>query len=218
MVILSDLSEVLIRGLYGTEDIIEWRYGREAGERFWQRHLEAATNTTWCDAMRGKCSEDDYWQKICEDDELGLSAAELKDAFSENLSRKVPGTLDVYQRIVGAPRSLKPGAEITYGRTDIRIVSDHVRERLAELQKLHPAVFTLATRCYWSFETGLLKGDSGFFARLLKESNLAPDEVVFVDDMQCNVDAAKEAGINAIQFLNAEQLEQELSGLGFRFF
>ncbi len=42
-----------------------------------------------------------------------------------------------------------------------------------------------------------------------------PDEVVFIDDRQPNVESAASLGIHAIRFKEPEQLERELASLGF---
>lgn len=52
---------------------------------------------------------------------------------------------------------------------------------------------------------------------ILDRYDLAPENCVFIDDSIRNVEAAKELGINAIQFKNSRQLTNELNYLGVYF-
>ncbi len=60
MVILSDLSEVLIRGLWGAEEYLAKIYGDVAAKAFIERSREV--NSTFQELLRGKITEDDYWR------------------------------------------------------------------------------------------------------------------------------------------------------------
>lgn len=55
------------------------------------------------------------------------------------------------------------------------------------------------------------KTDSNFYNLILKENNLAPSEVVFVDDRIVYIDAAKKLGIKTILLENNKKLEYELN-------
>ena len=46
----------------------------------------------------------------------------------------------------------------------------------------------------------MLKPDVEIYKRFLKEYDLKPEECLFVDDMEVNVEAAKKAGMNAFRF------------------
>ena len=46
----------------------------------------------------------------------------------------------------------------------------------------------------------MLKPDVEIYKRFLKEYDLKPEECLFVDDMEVNVEAAKQAGMNAFRF------------------
>ena len=60
-----------------------------------------------------------------------------------------------------------------------------------------------------SYEVGAMKPNPAIFKLALEKSGMKPDEAVFVDDQLANVEAAREIGINGIQFLNSAQLLQE---------
>ncbi|MFH0765029.1 MAG: HAD-IA family hydrolase [Calditrichota bacterium] len=59
-----------------------------------------------------------------------------------------------------------------------------------------------AERFIASFETGFLKKDPGAFERVIRIAGITPDKIVFLDDLEVNITAAKQAGLQAFQFTN----------------
>ena len=92
MVILSDLSEVLINGLYDLEKIIAKRYGEAVGEAFLARR-RSIYEDTFIEVLRGRCSEDTYWQKFMEEGEWPFNVEDIKRCVSENLKILLTGTI-----------------------------------------------------------------------------------------------------------------------------
>lgn len=216
MIILSDLSEVMISGIVGTEKIIAARYGKAAGRKFHERHSEV--NHVFCDLLRGKMTENEYWGIFFKEGEWSFGVDEAKAAFGENMTHTIDGTLKLYQRIISYPRSLSGEFGMASGMPTIYIVSDHIAERINEIKAEHLDVFRIVKDEFWSCDMGLIKSDPGFFPRLLKDGHLKPDEVLFIDDNPINVIAALKSGITGIRFHNAKQLETVLRDTyGFRF-
>jgi putative hydrolase of the HAD superfamily len=50
----------------------------------------------------------------------------------------------------------------------------------------------------FSCDVGMIKPEKGIYDRLLQDFNLIPHETIFIDDMEENIHAAKEAGIHGI--------------------
>ena len=213
MVILSDLSEVLVRGLYKTEEVLEQKYGKKAADDFTKRY--PAAQEQFRDAMRGYSSEKTYWNWLYKNDHKRANMA--RDAFTENLKYEVPGTLELYKRIASSPARRNDFSEIVEGPADIYICSDHFKGRYRDLKKFHPEIFELAKHCYWSYQFGMVKSDRGFFREFLKTSGLRSDEIIFVDDDRHNIASAARYGIAGIEFKNAQQLEADLRKYGFTF-
>jgi putative hydrolase of the HAD superfamily len=61
-----------------------------------------------------------------------------------------------------------------------------------------------------SHETGLIKPDHNAFENIMSNLNLQSDEMLFIDDNQVNVDAAKNVGIAAVQVKGIEAAEKAL--------
>ncbi len=64
--------------------------------------------------------------------------------------------------------------------------------------------------CLLSCEIGLEKPNPKVYELLLKTMDLAAPDVIFIDDKEENVNAAKEIGIDAILFKSEPQLKGEL--------
>jgi HAD superfamily hydrolase (TIGR01509 family) len=66
----------------------------------------------------------------------------------------------------------------------------------------------------WTFvshKTGLRKPDLRAYAYASETLGVAPQDCLFVDDRDENIEAARAVGMDAIRFINTEALRQELS-------
>lgn len=68
-----------------------------------------------------------------------------------------------------------------------------------------------------SSEVGIRKPDPQLFRLALTRLSARPEETVFIDDSQRNVDAAKRLGINGICYTDDHELHQDLWRAGLRF-
>ncbi len=64
-----------------------------------------------------------------------------------------------------------------------------------------------------SYEVGVLKPSKEIFQIAVEKAGCLPEECFFTDDIEKNVAAAKNLGINTVQFISAEQFEKYLLGL-----
>ncbi len=61
-----------------------------------------------------------------------------------------------------------------------------------------------------SYEVGSMKPDRAIYEAAIERAGVAPHEIFFTDDRPENVEGARAAGIDAVQFIDAEQLAAEL--------
>jgi putative hydrolase of the HAD superfamily len=66
-----------------------------------------------------------------------------------------------------------------------------------------------------SCEVRLIKPDAAIFRHTVERLGVRPQEALFVDDREANVEAAREVGLNAIQFQSVEQLRADLEKTRF---
>ncbi|MBI4442439.1 MAG: HAD family phosphatase [Acidobacteria bacterium] len=65
-----------------------------------------------------------------------------------------------------------------------------------------------------SYQVGALKPSPDIYREAIARAGCQPEECFFIDDVATNAEAARQAGMDAVQFENREQLEQELQARG----
>ena len=71
-------------------------------------------------------------------------------------------------------------------------------------------VFSLFDRIYLSHHMGISKPFPGFFSSIIEQEGYGPQQVVFIDDLQENIEAASAAGLRGIRFHQAHDAVSEL--------
>ncbi len=61
-----------------------------------------------------------------------------------------------------------------------------------------------------SYEVGALKPSAKIYEDAVARAGCSAEECFFIDDILMNVEAARQAGMDAVQFQGAQQLEEEL--------
>ncbi|HLD11191.1 MAG TPA: HAD family phosphatase [Candidatus Nanoarchaeia archaeon] len=89
--------------------------------------------------------------------------------------------------------------------SDTNVVHYQAHEEQGTIKDFHH-VFT-------SFKIGSIKRDKNTFKKVLNELSIKPEETVFIDDNDKNVEIAKSLGINGIKYTNYEDLIKELENL-----
>ena len=84
--------------------------------------------------------------------------------------------------------------------------SDHMRQQAAEQLDFLP----LLDGGVFSYECNLIKPDRAIYERIAEIYNLTPAECVFLDDLEANVNAARECGFKGIQVTSHERAVEEL--------
>lgn len=80
-----------------------------------------------------------------------------------------------------------------------------------------PVVFLLSHSCSLD-QQGYRKPAAAAYEAAVSHLQLPPEQLIFVDDRQPNVDAAAAAGLKSIKFTGcATALEQDLLSLGLQF-
>src|SRR3989344_500849 len=71
-------------------------------------------------------------------------------------------------------------------------------------------IYKVFKKNYRSYLTGIEKPDKKAFLMVLKEEELNPEQTIFVDDKQKNLDAAKKLGMKTVIFKNNSQFFKDL--------
>lgn len=65
-------------------------------------------------------------------------------------------------------------------------------------------------KCYFSFEMKALKPSEAFYKAVMEDIGIDPEDMLFIDDSQKNVDGAVEAGLPAVFYQPGTDLEKLL--------
>jgi len=116
--------------------------------------------------------------------------------------------------------------ENLYEREGTRKLIRKVRKRhfTAAFTNFSPELFDFYSRkfgvigefdaVYYSGRYGIRKPDPRIFEIVLRDLDARPRDVIFFDDVEANVAAARKLGIRAIKFESAQQAEKALNALG----
>jgi len=145
---------------------------------------------------RGEISEHEFVTAFLNDKQINLTSRQFIRLMRAQIT-PIPGVKEVLERLKRNGYHLatiinegKEWADYKFKVTGYRRFFDHI---------------------FVSGRMGLAKPDVAFYELALKTIHAKPQECVFIDDQQKNVDAAKKLGIRSILFKNAKALEESLA-------
>jgi epoxide hydrolase-like predicted phosphatase len=149
-------------------------------------------------ASKGEIKVGQHWQAVGE--ALGIQPEAMPDFLEQYWSAD-----DVNWVLLDFIRNLRP-------RFKVGLLSnawDDLRETMHKRWNMD----ALFDELIISAEVGLVKPDPRVFQLTLGRLRVQPHEAIFIDDMQVNVDAARQLGMGAIRFMNTQQTLEELKGM-----
>ena len=192
--IIFDIGGVLVR----TEDLEPRRvWERRFGLPDWGLAKIVFNNETAARATVGQATIDEVWETARQ--RLGLSAsdlAQLKEDFWAG---------DRYDHdllaFIGALRPRHKTGIISNAWPGVReFYAPHINGNAFDV-------------IVYSAEEGIAKPAPDIYQRTLARLNARPEEAVFVDDVQENVEAAKAVGMTGVRFVTAAQTKETLEKL-----
>lgn len=195
-VILFDLGGVLV----DVESVaaLQRLLGRALPqEELWQRWLTASS---WVSLFEsGGCTPEVFAAGILAEWRLTVTADAFLDDFQRWPKRLWPGV----QELLAA---LAPRFTLACLSNTNAVHWPYVRDVLGLSGLLH---------CYYlSHEIGHLKPSRAVFEHVLADLGCPPQQVLFLDDNQLNVDAAQAVGLQAYRAVGIEEVHTVLRSLG----
>lgn len=96
---------------------------------------------------------------------------------------------------------------------NVYILSNYPEYKFLDMWERTP-LFHKAHGSVISYQIKLTKPSKEIYHHLLDKYDLDPDETIFLDDLQENINGAKKVGIHGIRFKNVAQVRQELKAYG----
>ena len=198
--IIFDLSEVIISGYRGIEEIVlESQYGTFENQKLLENEAELDSmreNEFFLNLLRGKLTEEEYLNHVLRNKNWNVSIEQLKVIIRSNLNRPVEGTIEIVKELKG--------------KYQLILLSDHAREWMKYIEEKNKDL-KLFDQKIFSYDIGAVKSDKQTFHIVLEQTGIVADETLFIDDYEKNVKNAEAVGIHGIVFKNAEQLRKILS-------
>lgn len=199
--VMFDLGRVLVQ--VDTEGFLN-----EFVERFNKpRHLVASValkEKFLYDWETGRLSQQEVREYLNENLGVNLDPLPLRTWFLKHVPKaaELPG---MYEMVVG----LKKNGYRVIGLSNIAPLA------LAYICRLSPAVQALE-ELYASCELELFKPDPNIYQVVLAAEHKRPEQVLFVDDLQVNIDSARNLGIHVILGEGPEKVAVGMAALGIK--
>jgi len=195
--IIFDLGEVLLTGIRDTGLAIQEKHKIIlTGPKFDWAHVKTPLLIPLVnDFFLGKIKEDEYIKAVLEEYPQIGSANWLKKHIRENF-REVEGSRELVVKL----------RKLGYKTA---ILSVHSKEWIKYCENkfdFHKLFDVIA----YSYEDKISKPHPNSFLGVLQRLNAKPEECIFIDDNEKNIDAAKVLGIKGILFTTAKDLEGDL--------
>jgi len=195
-VILFDLGGVLVdvESVAALQRLLGRALPEEELGRLW------LTASSWVSLFEsGRCTSEVFAAGIVDEWRLAVTADAFLDDFQRWPKRLWPGVQDLLAAL--APRFTLACLSNTNA-----VHWPYVRDVLGLSGLLH--------RYYLSHEIGHLKPSHAVFEHVLADLGCPPQQVLFLDDNQLNVDAAQAVGLQAYRAVGIEEVHTVLRSLG----
>jgi HAD superfamily hydrolase (TIGR01509 family) len=188
--IIFDLSEVLIHGLVGIEDIIS---------REQQLPIHTILPSFGGEFLENLClgniTEDEYLLNIIKEQNWNFKVSYLKKIIRNNFHNKIDGSEEILMTLSK--------------RFRIILLTDHAREWISYIETIHPFLQFFEKK-YYSFELKSLKTDPETYRTIFKKIPISFEKCLFIDDNIKNITTARSSGIKSILFENSNHLKNIL--------
>jgi putative hydrolase of the HAD superfamily len=163
-------------------------------------HLTHSFKAVAADGAYGRCTYDEWRARF--QASTGMSQANF-DAY-------MAAFWDIYmgnpnEELIASFRALRPRYRTAILSNSFVGAREHEEERYGFTSMVELAIY--------SHEEGIHKPDPRIFAIAIERLGIPPAEIVFLDDLPVNVDAARACGLQAILFTNTAQAIADIKAL-----
>lgn len=145
----------------------------------------------------GKISREFFWNSIKKTLNINESIDILEDQWINN-----------YQLIEGTKKIILELSK----KYKIYFLSDNVKERVDKINTIHNFITWFESGIF-SHEVGVRKPHPKIYELAVKKIKFKPEEIVFIDDKEKNLEPAKKLGMKVIHFVSPEKLHADLASI-----
>ncbi len=193
--VIFDLGGVVLsRGLWSFRAYLVEKYGVTD-----EQTRDVLIKKYYKSYFSGNMSEEEFWRGVLADLNIVTDWKELKAIL---LDYYVPNE-GMYELIT----DLRNKGYKTY------LLSDQTNDWWPLLNERHH-ISDYFDRTFISAEIGFHKPEKVFYEFVLKNINFLAEEILFIDDLQENLDPASKLGMNVILYSTTESLKKDLEDFG----
>lgn len=148
---------------------------------------------------KGELTEDQFWDSVRQKFNLNLS--------NQEISMLLADSYQVNQNVIDTVKKVRELGVKTC------ICTNNFPTRINALNQKFNFLIDFDVQVF-SYQVGATKPDPKIFQVLISQSDCLPDEIIFADDKQENVDSAKQLGINAFLYTNFNDFVSTLKKSG----
>ena len=160
------------------------------------------SSTVWIEYETGRINQDACYHQVAQ--HFSIAASEVAEAFSQARDSLQPN--NAMMSFIHELRETSRGAIKVYAMSNVS------QEDYAVLST-KMADWSVFNRVFTSGHAGMRKPDLSFYQYVLEETELTPEEAVFIDDKMENVLAARSLGIKSIVFDHNSTVTHTLSNI-----
>jgi putative hydrolase of the HAD superfamily len=145
-----------------------------------------------------------YWQTVARDTGVSFTVKQMGQLLEQDAIMWMnlnPAMIAWIPRIKQAGFRLGILSNMGFG------VLDYMRPRFPWLAQFDYLTF--------SCDLGIVKPDPAIYLHTVKKLGVAPEQALFIDNLETNITGAEAVGLHAALFQNVEQLQKDLSRRGF---
>lgn len=154
------------------------------------------TGEAWSMAERGQLTDEEFWLRVA--GEVGLEGREQALALRADLW----DTWVVDDKVLALIDRIRQRYRVAMLSNATDALDDTLKARYQVADRFEP-IFNSA-------KMGLAKPDEAIFQEMLRQLEVEPAEVVFIDDRAENVAAAAALGMHVAWFIHSDELERQL--------
>lgn len=163
------------------------------------RQLNKIFDLHWPDLKEGRKDTSSFWDEVYKKSKNNIPRGTLEKLYASCVKINKP--------VLQLAKNLKEKG------FDLAILTNESREWMNfKIKKFQ--LNEIFNKIYCSAFIGVVKPNIKAFKYVLKNLNISPSEVIFIDNQENNVFTARKLGIKSILFKNVKLLKEELSLLG----
>ena len=138
--------------------------------------------------------------KFIDNDDISFNEFCVKVNLIFNINISTTEMANLFARAIVPNKTVIKLLEKLKKNYRLLLLSNNNSTTIKILKSEHPDMLSSFEKCYFSSELGMRKPKKEIFEFVIKDSNLTPENCIFIDDKEKNIKTASKLGIQGIWF------------------